>query len=97
MQVKNTVTSSKNEEVKDFQILYLDGGGIKGLFSAAVLAHLEEDLRIGITDFFDLIVGTSTGGIIALALGIGMKPVEIVHLSQGWSVQSRLALLQLLS
>jgi len=64
---------------KYFQILSLDGGGIKGLFSAAVLAHLEEDLKIQITDHFDLIVGTSTGGIIALALGMGMKPREVLH------------------
>jgi patatin-like phospholipase/acyl hydrolase len=64
--------------MSNFQILALDGGGIKGLFSAAVLTHLEEDLKINITDYFDLIVGTSTGGIIALGLGIGMRPHEIV-------------------
>lgn len=61
------------------QILSLDGGGIKGLFSAAVLAKLEDDLHVTITDHFDLIVGTSTGGIIALALGLGIKPREIVQ------------------
>ena len=62
-----------------FQILSLDGGGLKGIFSAALLAHLEEDLNIDITDHFDLITGTSTGGIIALGLGVGMRPGEIVH------------------
>ena len=62
-----------------FQILALDGGGIKGLFSAAILAHLEDDLEISITDHFDLITGTSTGGIIALGLGLGIKPREIVE------------------
>jgi len=62
-----------------FQILSLDGGGIKGIFSAAVLAHLEEDLQVKLTDHFDLITGTSTGGIIALALGIGMRPREILR------------------
>ena len=56
-----------------FQILALDGGGIKGLFSAAVLAAIESDLAINISDHFDLIAGTSTGGIIALGLGIGMR------------------------
>ena len=61
-----------------FQILSLDGGGIKGLFSAAVLACVEEDLNINITDYFDLIVGTSTGGIIALGLGLGLRPKQIV-------------------
>lgn len=62
-----------------FQILSLDGGGIKGLFSAALLAAIEEDLHINIVDHFDLISGTSTGGIIALGLGLGMKPREIVE------------------
>jgi len=62
-----------------FQILSLDGGGIKGLFSAAVLAFLEADHSINITNHFDLIVGTSTGGIIALALGLGMSPRDIVR------------------
>jgi patatin-like phospholipase/acyl hydrolase len=62
-----------------FQILSLDGGGIKGLFTAAVLAHLEEDFNIKVTDYFDLIVGTSTGGIIALALGAGKSPLEVLQ------------------
>lgn len=65
--------------ISRFQILSLDGGGIKGLFSAAVLAHFEEDLNIRIVDHFDLIAGTSTGGIIALALASGMRPKEIVE------------------
>lgn len=62
-----------------FQILSLDGGGLRGIFSAAVLAGLEEDLGIRITDHFDLIAGTSTGGIVALALGLGMTPRQIVE------------------
>lgn len=68
-----------------FQILSLDGGGIKGLFSAAVLAKFEDDLGVKITDYFDLIVGTSTGGIIALALAIGKRPEEIAkfYIDQG--------------
>lgn len=64
---------------KPFQILSLDGGGIKGLFSAAVLARLEEDLGVRVVDHFDLIAGTSTGGIIALGLGLGLSPREIVE------------------
>ncbi len=61
-----------------FQILSLDGGGLKGLFSAAVLAELENDLSISVADHFDLIVGTSTGGLIALGLGAGLRPADIV-------------------
>lgn len=71
-----------------FQILSLDGGGIKGLFSAAVLAAIENDLGTTVVDHFDLIVGTSTGGIIALGLAAGMRPREIVefYLSKGPSI-----------
>ncbi len=68
----------KPDQKEKFQILSLDGGGIKGLFSAAMLAAIEEDSGVSIIDHFDLITGTSTGGIIALGLGLGMKPREIV-------------------
>jgi hypothetical protein len=61
-----------------FQILSFDGGGLKGLFPAAVLAAVEDDLGVTVADHFDLIVGTSTGGLVALALGAGMRPKEIV-------------------
>lgn len=61
-----------------FQVLSLDGGGLRGLFSAAVLAAIEEDLQTSVVDHFDLIAGTSTGGIIAIALGLGLRPAEIV-------------------
>ncbi|WP_321404773.1 CBASS cGAMP-activated phospholipase [Maridesulfovibrio sp.] len=69
-------TDFKNDR---FQILALDGGGIKGLFSAAILAQLESDFCIRIQDHFDLIAGTSTGGIIALGLGKGLSPKELVE------------------
>lgn len=67
-----------NQNQSRFQILSLDGGGAKGVFTAAVLAGFEEDLGHSVVDHFDLIVGTSTGGLIALALGAGMDPREIV-------------------
>jgi patatin-like phospholipase/acyl hydrolase len=63
----------------DFRVLAIDGGGIRGIFTAALLAGLEEDLGLRVVHTFDLIVGTSTGGIIALALGAGMAPREIVN------------------
>jgi patatin-like phospholipase/acyl hydrolase len=68
-----------------FQVLSLDGGGFKGMFSAAVLACLEADLGISITDHFDLVTGTSTGGMIALGLGAGLRPNELVdfYVQQG--------------
>ncbi len=71
-----------------FQILSLDGGGIKGLFSAAMLTHIEQDLGVSITNHFDLITGTSTGGIIAIGLGLGMSPEEILrfYLEKGGAI-----------
>jgi patatin-like phospholipase/acyl hydrolase len=63
-----------------FQVLALDGGGILGIFSAALLAGLEKDMGRSVLDHFDLVVGTSTGGIIALALGAGLPPADIVDL-----------------
>lgn len=62
-----------------FQILSLDGGGIRGLFSAGILARWQESLGHAITDHFDLITGTSTGGIIAIGLGLGLAPRELVE------------------
>ena len=53
------------------RILFLDGGGIKGLVQLEVLMQLEERTQCKITDLFDWIVGTSTGGIIALATVYG--------------------------
>ena len=52
---------------------------------------MEDDLGISITDHFDLIAGTSTGGIIALALGLGLSPKQIVdfYLEQGSSIFPR--------
>ena len=57
------------------RILFLDGGGMKGLVEIEVLSQLEEQTGRRITELFDWIVGTSTGGIIALALVHGMMLV----------------------
>lgn len=67
------------QATQTFQILALDGGGVKALFTAHLLARLEDDLGVSIRDNFDLIAGTSAGGIIALALGAGLRPAEIVE------------------
>lgn len=62
-----------------FKILSVDGGGIKGLYSAVILADFEE--KYGkLSNHFDLICGTSTGGIIALALAAGIPAKEIVKM-----------------
>ena len=62
------------------RILAIDGGGIKGVFPAAFLVELEDQLGEPIAGYFDLIAGTSTGGIIALGLGLGMTAKDILEL-----------------
>jgi patatin-like phospholipase/acyl hydrolase len=62
-----------------FRILSLDGGGIKGTFTAAVLAEWERALGCTLTEHFDLIAGTSTGGILALGLGMGLRASDILR------------------
>lgn len=52
------------------RILSLDGGGIRGVFSAVILQCLEEQVGMLIVDMFHLLAGTSTGGLLATALSI---------------------------
>jgi patatin-like phospholipase/acyl hydrolase len=63
-----------------FKILSLDGGGMKGTFAAAFLDELQSSLEHPVASYFDLIAGTSTGGILALALGMGFSAQEILSL-----------------
>ena len=67
---------------RDLRILSIDGGGIRGIFPAAVLAGLEERYLRGasIGAYFDLITGTSTGGIIALGLGLRLPASRLLDL-----------------
>lgn len=50
------------------RVLSIDGGGIRGLIPAVVLAEIERRTGRRIADLFDLVAGTSTGGILACAL-----------------------------
>lgn len=61
-----------------FKTLSIDGGGIKGIYSAQILASLEEEFNCRIADYFDLLCGTSTGGLIALALSLRIPASEVV-------------------
>lgn len=61
-----------------FRILSIDGGGLKGAFAASFLATLERELGNPLIEHFDLISGTSTGGIIALGLSLGIPAQAIL-------------------
>jgi patatin-like phospholipase/acyl hydrolase len=62
---------------KVFKILAIDGGGIKGLYSAKILEHFEDKFKCQISDKFDMLCGTSTGGIIALGLSLKIPASEL--------------------
>lgn len=62
-----------------FRILSLDGGGLRGTFTAAFLAEIEQMSRCRLVEYFDLICGTSTGGIIALGLGLDISAAKILE------------------
>lgn len=66
-------------KTKPYKILALDGGGIRGVYGACLLARIESQITKGtpIANYFDTIAGTSTGGIIAIGLGLGIKTDEI--------------------
>lgn len=65
-----------------FRILALDGGGLRGAFTAAVLAKWDSMLEKGggkhFARHFDMIAGTSTGAILAIGLGLGLTPKEML-------------------
>lgn len=69
------------------RILALDGGGVKGVLTLGMLKPLEDELRrrsgsasFRLSDYYDLIGGTSTGAIIASGLALGLSVDELVAL-----------------
>ncbi|WP_416355812.1 CBASS cGAMP-activated phospholipase [Aureimonas phyllosphaerae] len=66
----------------EFRILSIDGGGIRGILPATILELCERNFLGGGSAgrCFDMITGTSTGGIIALGLGRGKTAAEILQL-----------------
>jgi patatin-like phospholipase/acyl hydrolase len=63
-----------------YRILSLDGGGIRGLFQAKYLTHLQNHLGKPLHQCFDMIAGTSTGSIVAMGISIGADTGKISDL-----------------
>ena len=63
---------------KSFNVLSIDGGGVRGVFAAKMLSLIETKLDVDIHETFDLIVGTSTGSIIAGAMAIKYDLTKLV-------------------
>jgi len=75
----NLITKKSGE----LRVLSIDGGGIKGIIPAIYLKRIEEHIGQPINKYFDLITGTSTGGIIALGISAGISAAEISELYIG--------------
>ena len=71
---------------KRYSVLSLDGGGAKGLMTCKVLEKIEQEFRrqtgnrnYKIIDAFDCVIGTSVGGLIAVALACGYSAKKLSH------------------
>lgn len=75
-------TSEKKSELGRGRLLCMDGGGIRGLVLVQMLLEIERIAQTPIHHMFDWVAGTSTGGILALALGAGktMKQCMCLYL-----------------
>jgi Patatin-like phospholipase len=85
------------------KLLAIDGGGIRGVLSLHILSRLEEllvkqsnrpDYRLA--DYFDYVAGTSTGGIIAAGIALGMSVAEILdfYLKNGAAMFDKASIIQ---
>jgi len=75
-----SVSNLPNGMTNSDRLLCLDGGGIRGLVLILMLQALQDRLSMPLRDAFDWIAGTSTGGILALALLVGKTPVQALGL-----------------
>lgn len=74
---RKTAFKKLNIDSKDRVILALDGGGMRGILTIQLLRKLEEVAEIPCYDLFDMVAGTSTGGIIAGLIVKGLTAAEI--------------------
>jgi len=69
-------------DIPTYHVLALSGGGYRGLYTATVLAELEAVLGRPIASHFDLICGTSAGGMLALGLERRFRLANSKHCSK---------------
>lgn len=85
---------------RGLRILSMDGGGMRGMATVQMLRNIEQGTGRRIHEMFDLICGTSTGGLLAVALGIKLMDLdqcEDIYKSLGeWTYGSRLLFSQLI-
>ena len=83
------------------KVLAIDGGGIRGLIPALVLAEIERRTERRIAELVDMIAGTSTGGILACALGkpdpLPAAEIASLYVEEGPKIFDRSLLKQITS
>jgi patatin-like phospholipase/acyl hydrolase len=61
-----------------FRVLAIDGGGIRGIIPALILVAIEDQTKRSISDLFDMVAGTSTGGIICVRWRARRRPRQSI-------------------
>jgi Patatin-like phospholipase len=81
---------------RPFRVLSLDGGGMRGVYTSTYLGELADAFArkrrvpaLDVGNRFDLIVGTSTGAIVACALAAAVPLREVVSLPAHAGLQAR--------
>ncbi|XP_073048092.1 LOW QUALITY PROTEIN: phospholipase A I-like [Primulina eburnea] len=75
-EILRRVTKGRQVPKRGLRILAMDGGGMKGLATVKILREIEKGTGKQIHELFDLICGTSTGGLLAVAIGIKLMSLE---------------------
>ncbi|KAL0407272.1 UNVERIFIED_CONTAM: Phospholipase A I [Sesamum latifolium] len=75
-EVLRRATRGRKVPKRGLRILAMDGGGMKGLATVKILKEIERNTGKQMHELFDLICGTSTGGMLAVALGIKVMSLE---------------------
>lgn len=91
-QVANSRIAARLHSQERYRILSLDGGGTRGIISIAFLEQIEALLqaRLGrgddfvLSDYFDLIGGTSVGALIATQLALGERVSAVKDNFTAW-------------
>ncbi|MBN1617843.1 patatin-like phospholipase family protein [Candidatus Dojkabacteria bacterium] len=68
-----------------FNILSIDGGGVLGIFPSTILMLIEQEFKVDLSKFFQLVAGTSTGSIITTGISIKYPVADMVELYESRS------------
>ena len=66
-------------DIYNFQVLCLDGGGIRGLVLIQMLTAIEQAAGVPVKELFDWVGGTSTGGLLALGIAVGRSLILHIY------------------